>query len=63
MPQVWEYASSSGIQANSLAVSNVWHTQSFVRSLQLVIYQIRASRNGAKARQEIDLLVGELVAH
>lgn len=59
MSEVREQTGSSGIQANPLALTNVWHTQSFMRSLQLVIYQIRTSRNGAKTKQEIDLPLAE----
>ena len=49
-------SNSTGLQADLVAVAFVWHLQSFVRSLQLVIHWIRDTWNRAQTGKTPELI-------
>jgi hypothetical protein len=57
VPQMWQQQDSDGLSSNALVSANVWHPQSFMRSLQLVIYRIRISLDRPAQGKKTKLVV------
>ena len=54
---MWQRQDSDGLSSHALVSANVWHPQSFMRSLQLVIYRIRISLDRPAQGKKTKLVV------